>query len=88
MGASQRPPLSPKEGWISDGQQVLHFRPARWDKWRQTLEVTSGEHLPQQPVPLLKHRKEMSREEAIRLWRSLRQQGWHPCPPQWQPPRP
>jgi hypothetical protein len=24
----KRPPLSPQEGWLSDGRQVLHFRPA------------------------------------------------------------
>jgi len=26
-------PLSPKEAWISDGRQVLHFRPTFWDRW-------------------------------------------------------
>ena len=26
MAASKRPPLSPQEGWLSDGRQVLHFR--------------------------------------------------------------
>jgi hypothetical protein len=39
------PPLSPREGWISDGRQVLHFRPSRWDRWAQRLEVTVGELL-------------------------------------------
>jgi len=52
--ASNRPPLSPKEAWLSDGRQVLHFRPSRWDRWSQQLEVTVGELLPDQPVPLLK----------------------------------
>ena len=47
-----RPPLSPKEAWLSDGRQVLHFRPSRWDRWSQQLEVTVGELLPDQPVPL------------------------------------
>ncbi|MDH4406173.1 MAG: hypothetical protein QE276_09220 [Cyanobium sp. D14.bin.5] len=51
--ASNRPPLSPKEAWLSDGHQVLHFRPSRWDRWNQQLEVTVGELLPGQPVPLL-----------------------------------
>jgi hypothetical protein len=40
---SQRPPFSPREGWISDGRQVLHFRPVRYDRWSQALEVTCGE---------------------------------------------
>ena len=51
--ASKRPPLSPKEAWLSDGRQVLHFRPSRWDRLSQQLEVTVGELLPGQPVPLL-----------------------------------
>ena len=78
-----RPPLSPREGWISDGRQVLHFRPTRWDRWVQRLELITGELLPDQPVPLLKRRQELSREEAIKLWRSKQQEGWKPCPPQW-----
>jgi len=85
--SGQRAP-SPREAWLSDGRQVLHFRPSRWDRWRQSLEVTSGEWLPDQATPLLKHRRELSREQALQLWQSLRQEGWTPCPPQWQPPPP
>ena len=66
--ASNRPPLSPKEAWLSDGRQVLHFRPSRCDRWSQQLEVTVGELLPGQPVPLPKHRGELSREAAIKPW--------------------
>lgn len=29
VGDRKRPPLSPQEGWLSDGRQVLHFRPRR-----------------------------------------------------------
>jgi hypothetical protein len=35
MNAVDRParlPLSPQEGWISDGRQVLHFKPKRYDR--------------------------------------------------------
>lgn len=32
------PPLSPREGWIGDGRQVLHFRPLRHGRWSQALE--------------------------------------------------
>jgi hypothetical protein len=46
--SSYRPPLSPQEAWIRNGRQVLHFRPSRWDRWRQQLEVTVGELLPDQ----------------------------------------
>ncbi|WP_255374106.1 DUF1651 domain-containing protein [Synechococcus sp. MW101C3] len=48
---------------------MLHFRPVSYDCWSQTLAVTSGELMPGQPAPLLKRRRELSREEAIRLWR-------------------
>ncbi len=52
-GTRKRPLLSSREAWISDGRQVLHFRPTLWDRWSQRLEITSGELLPDQPVPLL-----------------------------------
>ena len=72
MAAGKRPPLSPREGWLSDGRQVL--------------EVTSGELQPGEPEPLLKRRRELTREEAIKLWSQKRRQGWTERPPQWQLP--
>lgn len=83
-----RPPLSPQEGWLSDGRQVLHFQPRRYDRWSQVLEVTLGEVMPSGEPPLLKHRKQLSREQAIKLWGQKRQQGWRACVPQWSPPKP
>ncbi len=85
-GHRNRPPLSPKEAWLSDGRQVLHFRPTLWDRWNQRLLITSGELLADQPVPLLKKRWELSREEALRLWAEKRREGWQSCDPQWDPP--
>lgn len=82
-GTRNRPPLSPRQAWISDGRQVLHFRPTRWDRWSQRLEITSGELLPDEPVQLLKRRWELSGQEPLRLWAEKRQQGWEACPPQW-----
>ena len=41
--ASNGPPLSPKEAWLSDGRQVLHFRPSRWDRWSQRLQLSREE---------------------------------------------
>jgi hypothetical protein len=38
------PPLSPQEGWLSDGRQVLHFQPRRYDRWSQALEATKHSH--------------------------------------------
>ncbi len=84
---SNRPPLSPREAWLSDSRQVLHFRPSRWDRWSQQLEVTVGELLPDQPVPLLKRRLELSREEALKLWSEKRKEGWQTTAPQWIPPQ-
>ena len=60
---SPRVPLTPKEGWLSDGRQVLRFRPTRWERQVQRLEITSGELLPGEPVPLLKNRREISRDK-------------------------
>jgi hypothetical protein len=51
---SPRVPLTPKEGWLSDGRQVLRFRPTRWERLVQLLEITSGALLPDQEIPLLK----------------------------------
>ena len=61
-----RPPLSPQEGWISDGRQVLHFQPRRYDRWSQSLEVTLGELIPGEAAPLQKRRKELTREQAMK----------------------
>ena len=80
---SPRVPLTPQEGWLSDGRRVLRFRPTRWDRHIQRLEITSGELLPGEPVPLLKNRREISQDEALKLWTARRQEGWRPTQPQW-----
>jgi hypothetical protein len=49
----RRPPLSPREAWLSDGRQVLHFKPLRYDRWSQSLDVTFGEVMPGGEPPLL-----------------------------------
>ena len=53
------------------------------NQYSQRLEIISGELLPGEPIPLLKHRRELSRKEAVQLWGERRKQGWRPCPPQW-----
>jgi len=80
---SKRPPFSPEQGWLSKSRHVLHAPPTHCDRWSQRSEMTSGELLPGQPVPLLKSRKQLTREEAITLWRQKRREGWKPCGPQW-----
>ncbi len=79
--------MNPKEGWISDGREVLHFKPARWDRWAQELELTVGEWIQGEAVPLLKRRERISRKEALALWSEKRQVGWRTVPPQWSPPQ-
>ena len=81
--ASRRPPLTPKEGWLIHGRQVLRFRPTRWERTYQRLEITTGELLPDQEIPLLKSRRELSRAEALKLWAEKRKAGWCPCSLQW-----
>ena len=50
-GAHQnRPPLSPKEAWLSDGRQVLHFRPTRRDRWCEQWKTITSELLPEEPL--------------------------------------
>jgi len=80
---SSLPPYTSRTWWLSDGRSVLRFRPVRWDFYSQRLEIISGELLPGEPIPLLKHRRELSRKEAAQLWSERRKQGWRPCPPQW-----
>jgi len=43
-----------------------------------------GELLPGQPVPLLKRRLELSREEALKLWADKRKEGWQTTTAQWE----
>jgi hypothetical protein len=31
--------LSPQKGWISNGPQVLHFRPVRYEQFSKMLEL-------------------------------------------------
>ncbi len=81
--ASRRPPLSPKEDWLIHGCQVLRFRPTRWERQVQQLEITTGELLPEQEIPLLKSCRELTRAEALKFWAEKRKAGWTPCSPQW-----
>lgn len=61
VGDRTRPPLSPQEGWLSDGRQVLHFRPRRYDRWKQGLEVTFGAVMAGGEPPLLQARPSAQR---------------------------
>ncbi|MCP9935042.1 DUF1651 domain-containing protein [Cyanobium sp. Candia 9D4] len=78
-----RVPRTPKEGWLIHGRQVLRFRPTIWERTNQRLEITTGEMLPDQEIPLLKSRQELTRTEALKLWGETRKAGWTPCRPKW-----
>ena len=54
---------------------MLHFKPLRYDRWSQSLEVTFGEVMAGGEPPLLRKRRELTREQAIKLWAQKRQQG-------------
>ena len=84
----KRLPLSPQESWLSDSRQVLQFKPLNYSRWSQSLEVTLGELMPGDAPPLLKRRRELTREQAMKLWAQKRELGWQPCAPQWNPPQP
>ena len=71
---------------VARNWQPTTWASTRWDRWSPRLEVTVGELLPDQPVPLLKRRLELSRDEALKLWVSQRKEGWQMTVPQWQPP--
>lgn len=45
-----RPPLSPQEGWLRGGRQVLHFRTVRYSRYSQALELKTGELTPSPSV--------------------------------------
>jgi hypothetical protein len=78
-----RVPLTPRDSWLIHGCQVLRFRPIRLERQMQRLEIITGELLPDQEIPLLKSRRELSRAEALKLWEEKRKAGWKPCSPQW-----
>ncbi len=42
------------------------------------LEITTGELLPNQEIPLLKSRQELTQAEALKLWEEKRKAGWRP----------
>ena len=65
---------------------MLYFKPCRYDRWSQALEVSLGEVMPGGKPPVLKHRRELMRDEAIKLWAKKRRSGWQVCTPQWTPP--
>jgi hypothetical protein len=79
-----------QQAWIQDPKTAntmrFHQDPKSWSAHSMYF-VDSGRPLTGAP-PLLKHRRELMREEAIKLWCQKRQEGWRACPPQWIPQKP
>ena len=74
-----------RDGWIRErnGQWILRFR-YDWESWDQNPRVCIDRgRLELNSVPLLKNRKMMRRELAIKLWRELLSTGWRRIDPQW-----
>jgi len=65
------------------GLDRRHGAQPHWERTYQRLEITTGELLPDQEIPLLKSRRELSRTEALKLWAEKRKVGWRTCSPQW-----
>jgi len=74
-----------RDGWIRDvnGLWVLRFR-YDWESWDQNPKVWIEKgRLEPNAHPLLKNRKRMRRELAMKLWMELLSTGWRRVPPQW-----
>ncbi len=74
-------PHEPIEEWPCLEQDVL--TPTRWERDDQRLSITKDELLPGEAIPLLKNWREVSRSEALKLWREKVRAGWVSCHPQW-----
>ena len=74
-----------REGWISqvNGVWILRFR-YDWECWDQNSKVWIEKgSLQSNGIPLLKNRRKIRRELAIKLWRDLLATGWRRIDPQW-----
>ena len=74
-----------RDGWLKEanGAWVLRFR-YDWESWDQNPKVwVERGRLQSNGIPLLKNRRRMRRELAIRLWRDLMATGWRRVESQW-----
>ena len=74
-----------RDGWIKEinGDWILRFR-YDWDSWDQNPKVWIDKgKLQSNGIPLLKNRKRVSRESAIKLWTNMLAIGWRRIDPQW-----
>ena len=75
-----------RDGWLKgpDGVWVLRFR-YDWESWDQSPKVIVDKgRIEPNGIPLLKSRKRMRRDLAIRLWVNLLAADWRRTNPQWE----
>ena len=75
-----------QDGWLQDPDKywILRFHKdqSSWIK-QEFIFVDKGRLMPGKNPALLKGRKRMIRNDAIKLWGELRNQGWQRVGPQW-----
>ena len=74
-----------RDGWVKeiDGVWILRFK-YDWESWDQNpmVWIEKGK-LQSNRIPLLKNRKRMRRESAVKLWKDMLETGWRRIDPQW-----
>ena len=73
------------DGWLRQpgGLNCLRFhRDPVESYWCRYVFVDKGEPIEGQPA-LLKTRKRVQRDQAIKEWKALIKAGWTPVEPQW-----
>tara|TARA_B100000579_G_C22514049_1_gene702920 strand:- start:51 stop:284 length:234 start_codon:yes stop_codon:yes gene_type:complete len=75
-----------RDGWLKDpgGVWILRFR-YDWESWDQNPKVLIDKgRLENNGIPLLKTRKRIRRNLAVRLWKNLLETEWKRVGPQWE----
>ena len=73
------------DGWLRqpDGPNCLRFhRDPVESYWCRYVFLDKGEPIEDQPA-LLKTRKRVQRDQAVKEWKALIKAGWRPVEPQW-----
>ncbi len=79
--------LMKKEGWLKDPKKHwsirFHLDERSWIK-QQFVIIDQGRVIPGNESALLKSRKRIVRDDAIKLWKRLQEEGWVRVSPQWE----
>ena len=77
--------LDTRRGKLVSRDEVARAAFQEGQRIRQALEVTLGEVMPSGEPHLRKRRRELTRQQAIKLWTQKRRLGWRVCGSQWSP---